>query len=173
MQCLLKLVSSEYVHQAPRLLRLEDSGVGCYPRGDFALLAPSASALRWMHRVCSDFASETGLSFNAEKTQLICFCRCTSVPIDIIEFCNRELSFPETVIHLGHILCGDLSDRADILDKTRDFIHCSNCLLTNFAPCSPNVKTSLLQFYCFSLLGAPLWKLSSSKLHYHVVYTVY
>ena len=35
---------------------------------DLALFAPSAGALRKMLQVCSDFATERNLSFNAEKT---------------------------------------------------------------------------------------------------------
>ena len=59
---------------------LQKLGVGCHCEGmffcyadDLALIAPSAHALRRMLQVCSDFASEKNLIFNAGKTQLICF----------------------------------------------------------------------------------------------------
>ena len=62
---------------------LERAGAGCYWRhhfvgavcyaDDVALLAPSASALRLMLNTCVKFASSHSLSFNAAKTQLICF----------------------------------------------------------------------------------------------------
>ena len=44
----------------------------CYA-DDFALIAPSAHVLRRMLQVCLDFASEKNFTFNARKTQLICF----------------------------------------------------------------------------------------------------
>ena len=62
---------------------LSFAGVGCYWRSLFAgafcyaddvvLLAPCASALRKMLSICSSYANSHGLSFNTEKTQLICF----------------------------------------------------------------------------------------------------
>ena len=68
---------------------LTNIGVGCHWKGmfasclcyadDLALLAPSAHALRRMLKVCSDFAMERNLMFNAGKTQLICFRRHRSI----------------------------------------------------------------------------------------------
>ena len=62
------------------LEKLAASGVGCHwgclfagavcYADDIVLLAPSASALRSTH----------GLSFNPEKTELICFCLCHTPP---------------------------------------------------------------------------------------------
>ena len=42
---------------------------------DIVLLAPCASALRCMLNICNNFATEHGLTFNPNKTQLICFRR--------------------------------------------------------------------------------------------------
>ena len=104
---------------------LQNLGVGCHWEGllvgclcytdDLALFAPSAGALRKMLQVCSDFAIERNLSFNAEKTQLICIRSHKSVIIeDVIEFCGVQLTFVDTVVHLGHALSCNLSDSEDI-----------------------------------------------------------
>ena len=65
------------------LEELSDSGVGCYWGSiftgafcyvdDIVLLAPCASALRSMLKICSSDANSHGLMFNESKTQLIYF----------------------------------------------------------------------------------------------------
>jgi len=136
----------------------------CYA-DDLALIAPSAHALRRMLQVCSDFASEKNLTFNAGKTQLICFCSHKSVVVDEkFEFCGQELTFTDIVVHLGHTLSCDLSDSEDIENKTRDFIRRANCLLANFEVCSSVVKLRLLQSFCTSFYGAALWRLACPEL---------
>ena len=67
------------------LEELSNSGVGCYwgssfvdalaYADDIVLLAPCASALRRMLNICNNFATEHGLIFNPNTTQLICFRR--------------------------------------------------------------------------------------------------
>ena len=76
------------------------------------------------------------------------------------EFCGQELTFTDTVVHLGHTLSCDLSDSEGIENKTKDFIRRANCLLANFGVCSPTVKSCLLQFFCTSFYGAALWRLA-------------
>ena len=76
-------------------------GVGCQWKGlfvgclcyadDLAVLAPAAYALRRMLKICSEFAAERNLVFNAGKTQLICFCwHRTIVVDDCIEYCGQK-----------------------------------------------------------------------------------
>ena len=75
------------------LVELSSSGVGCYwgcmfagsfcYADDIVLLAPCASALRCMLNICCRYAFQHGLKFNANKTQLICFCKsksCSTLP---------------------------------------------------------------------------------------------
>ena len=125
------------------LQHLQKLGVGCHWEGmfvgglcyadDLALIAPSAHALRRMLQVCSDFASEKNLTFNAGKTQLNCFRSHKSVVVDErFEFCGQELTFTDIVVHLGHTLSCNLSGSEDIENKTKDFIRSANCLLANF-----------------------------------------
>ena len=79
------------------LLDLCDSGVGCYwgcsfvgafsYADDMVLLAPCASAMRMMLQICCSFSVSHKLTFNATKTQLICFA--TSVrPITLTVYFN-------------------------------------------------------------------------------------
>ncbi len=139
-------------------------GAVCYA-DDIALLAPSVSALRMMLRTCEEFAVRHGLSFNPSKTQLIRFGKQPSSSCSaVVYLCGSQLSFVNTVVHLGHLLEYNLSDSADILAKTRDFTRKANLMLYTFSAADPFVKTRLLQSFCLSLHGCPHWSLSCTAL---------
>ena len=102
------------------LCTLTDSGVGCFwgsflVGDDVVLLAPCASALRCMLNICSTYASQHGLLFNAGKTQLVCFRKSKSIKsLPVIHFQNRQLKYRDEVKHLGLILHYNLDDGPDI-----------------------------------------------------------
>ena len=130
------------------------------------LLAPSPSALRMMIRCCEDFAVSHGLRFNASKTQLIRFSHSLSSSCHVcIQFCGQQLSFIDTVTHLGHLLNYNLSDAPDINHKLRDMVRKANYVLVTFPSVGPLILTRLFQSYCLSLYGSCLWSLSSPTLH--------
>ena len=56
-----------------------------------------------------------------------------------------QLTFVDTVVHLGHTLSYNLSDSEEIEIKPKDLIRRANCLLLNFGVCSAAVKSTLLQ----------------------------
>ena len=109
------------------LLRLESRGIGCFWNhhfvgavcyaDDIVLLSPSASGLRSMLNVCSDFASRHSLIFDASKTQLVRFSLSsdTSNSCSHFLFDGHQLTLYKSANHLGHILTSDLSDDDDIL----------------------------------------------------------
>ena len=136
------------------LSQLEDAGIGCYWNhhyfgdicyaDDIVLLAPSPSALRHMLHTCSIFAESHNLVFNASKTQLIKFSRYPSRGAAKFVFRGQDLTYCESVSHLGHILSSDLSDDADISSIKKDMCRKANYMLHTFAPCDPftnNVST--------------------------------
>ena len=158
------------------LMDLKDQGVGCFwdsyfvgalcYADDLVLLAPSPSALRMMIRCCEDFAVSHGLRFNASKTQLIRFSHSLSSSCHVcIQFCGQQLSFIDTVTHLGHLLNYNLSDAPDINHKLRDMVRKANYVLVTFPSVGPLILTRLFQSYCLSLYGSCLWSLSSPTLH--------
>ena len=78
------------------LNELHDSSVGCYwgckfagafcYADDIVLLAPCASAMRYMLNICNTYACSHGLEFNANKSQLICFRLSTNYPFSHYSF---------------------------------------------------------------------------------------
>ena len=65
-----------------------------------------------------------------------------------------QLTFVDTVVHLGHTLSCNLSDSEEIEIKTKDLIRRANCLLLNLGVCSAAVKSTLLPSFCTSLYEA-------------------
>ena len=65
-------------------------------------------------------------------------------------FGGVPLSLKDTVFHLGHVLCRDLSDSADIIRATQDMVRKASCLLTTFLCADSLVKTHL--FHSFSMV---------------------
>ena len=129
------------------LSQLEDAGIGCYWNhhyvgaicyaDDIVLLAPSPSALRHMLHTCSIFAESHNFVFNASKTQLIKFSRYPSRGAAKFVFRGQDLTYCESVSHLGHILSSDLSDDADISSIKKDMCRKASYMLHTFAPCDP------------------------------------
>ena len=156
---------------------LRNRGVGCFWDSVFAdamgyaddviLLAPSPAALRIMLHCCEDFAFERGLQFNPSKTQLIRFSWSSSSSCTArFNFCGQQLSFLDTVTHLGHLLHYNLSDVPDINHKLRNMVKKANCLLASFPRVGPIILTRLFQSYCLSLYGSALWTLSCPALYH-------
>ena len=157
------------------LEELGNSGVGCHwgclfagaicYSDDIVLLAPCPSALRIMLKICDKYAHDHGLSFNADKTQLICFRSRQIHPCTAnIAFNNIKLKFQDEVTHLGHILSYDLDDREDILRAIKDINRKANSILCSFNAADPFTKSILIKSYCLSLYGCSLWSLSSTSL---------
>ena len=125
------------------LEELSESGVGCYwghmfagalcYADDIVILALCASALRRMLDICSDYAHDHGLLFNASKTQLICFRSCKYCHfLLLITSNNMVLPYKNEVMHLGHVLSFDLNDGADITRALKDLNRKANCTLCTF-----------------------------------------
>ena len=81
--------------------------------------------------------------------------------------CGQQLSFVDTITHLGHLIHYNLSDVADINHKLRDMVKKANCLLASFPRVGPVVLTRLFQSYCLPLYGSALRSLSCPA-QYHI-----
>ena len=131
-----------------------------------ALLAPSPAALRILLAECERFAAEFNITFNAAKTQLICFRtgRKFSHPDDVFSFLGHALSFSSSVSHLGHTFQHNLDYDDDIKRVTSDMCRKANYLLQTFSSCDPVVRTKLVVTHCLSLYGSVLWNLRNKHI---------
>ena len=137
--------------------------VPCYA-DDIALLAPSPSALRIVLEICTRFADDHSLVFNAGKTQLIRFSLSVHPGTATFNFLGESLQLSKSIVHLGHILSQDLSDNEDIVAIKKDMCRKANYMLSVFSSCDRPTKTKLFQSYCLSLYGSSLWKSSCPEL---------
>ena len=70
------------------------------------------------------------------------------------------LQYQDQVSHLGHILTHNLDDKLDILRAIKTFIVKPTVCSTSLVQLT-HLSKALLQSYCLSLYGCPLWSLSS------------
>jgi len=153
------------------LNRLKNSGVGCYIGNiyagsmayadDLTLLAPTAEAMRFMLKVCSDYATEFSIMFNPNKTKYMLF-RPTGKPVSVYTrfYINGSLvDYVNEWMHLGNILDVNQSDSACITHRRTRLIGQINDVLCFFSKLDSFTKTKLLYAYCSSFYGSVLWDL--------------
>ena len=122
--------------------------------------------LRRMLDICSLYAHDHGLLFNASKIQLICFRSCKNCRfLPLITFNNTALPYKNEVIHLGHVLSSDLNDGPDVTRALKDLNRKANCSLCTFYFTDSYVKCFLVKLYCLALYGCCLWHLGSKSLY--------
>jgi len=156
------------------LQRLRNSGVGCYIGNvfvgalayadDVALLAPTASAMRKLLRICENYGTEHSVVFNASKSVLLYFTRRARPLYGNVQFYidGKEISFVTQYTHLGHVISANMNDRHDITSRRNSVCGKLNNLLCYFWKCDPFVKMRLLRNFCCDFYGSSLWDLSHS-----------
>ena len=157
------------------LLRLKDSGVGCYMGGVFAgalayaddltLLCPSLSALKEMILICSQYAAEYDIKFNASKSQLIIFKRKKDdTPDPVIELNGDTIEVVNKVIHLGHIIHNNIY-KYDVSKCVSDFNRQCNMFLSDFRHAKSHFKNYLFHKYCHAFYGTQIYPLYDNSLN--------
>ena len=83
---------------------------------DLVLLAPSARGLSMLLKICSEYVIEHDIKYNSSKSNVMVFCCQKLKDINIPDFMlgDEALSKVGKYKYLGHILCDDLNDDADI-----------------------------------------------------------
>ena len=109
------------------LRRLAKYGIGCYVghlsyaaigyADDMILLSPSIHGLEDFVKICEQFAIECGVTFNANKTQCICFDRHDNVEQRQICVNGQQIMWVDKIKYLGNVLTTDLTDTADVVYK--------------------------------------------------------
>ena len=148
------------------LVKLENSGVGCYMgrafsgafayADDITLLCPSISALKEMIAICTKYAVEYDIKFNASKSQLIIFRgRSGKIVHPEIQMNGDKIEVVSSVVHLGHILHDNIY-KYDINKCVSDFNRQSNIFLAKFKYASSHLRNFLFHKYCTSFYGTQI-----------------
>ena len=160
------------------LMKLENSGVGCYMGRAFAgacayadditLLCPSISALKEMITICTNFAAEYDIKFNASKSQLIIFKSGSGNTVNPeIKMNGDKIEVVNSVVHLGHVLHNNIY-KYDVNKCVSDFNRHSNIFLANFKHASSQLRNFLFHKYCSSFYGTqilPMYEPTFSDLY--------
>jgi len=129
------------------LVRLSQSGVGCYLGNNFVgalayaddvvLVCPTPSAMRRLLSLCEYFALEYDVKFNAKKSKLlVCPPRKRNkisnqlTKRDCMLFIDGKLiEQVKSLSHLGYIIMTDLNDSDDILYRCNCFVGQANNMM--------------------------------------------
>ena len=123
------------------LIQLKMSGYGCHISGNFmgalsyaddiTLLCPSLRGLNAMLQLCSKYADNFDITFNAKKTVCIKFgAKLNGYECAILN--RKTISWVDRIRHLGNYLDTTLSDKIDCKAKISAYIGYVNTLLVNF-----------------------------------------
>ena len=144
------------------LQRLRNSGYGCHIGPHFAgvlayaddvvLLSPNLFGLTQMAEICTDYAREFDLSFNASKSQFIVFGNDNNGACTSFRFMNVNIPCSDHICHLGHKLFANVT-RFDLEGITATFYKQFNNFRSKFAGVPSFVQSELFHVYCSSFYG--------------------
>ena len=155
------------------LRRLRETDVGCHVghmsyaafgyADDLLLLSPSMHGLDILVKTSESFASEYGATFNAKKTECICFSK-NACPLQRqVNVNGQHVKWKDKVKYLGIILTNDMCDDADIRAKRGEFIGSVNRLNAQFRVVPDQIRIRLLQTYCTAWYGCQTWLLNTTS----------
>ena len=124
--------------------QLEHSGLGCHvgasyarPFGyadNIALVAPSLQSLRKMICICEQYAKTHSITFNPNKSKLLCYNVDEADDIPPIYLNGEVIPSVCSDKHLGNYISTDIADR-NIVDNLCDLYQRSNWVISDFRVC--------------------------------------
>ena len=154
------------------LIQLQNCNAGCRIGGvfvgaqayadDVCLLAPSATGMRRMLKVCEAFARQYHVTFNAGKSALIVHPSrrhpCTPVHLDLL---SEEIPIVPASKHLGisigHQGMEQTAQKAIALLYSR-----TNVLFSQFQHVYWRIRYNLFRTFCLHLYGCEVWDITHS-----------
>ena len=126
---------------------------------DLVLLAPSASGLNKLLRICEDYGVSHDIKYNPVKSAVMCFRSKILVGSHLPTFhlCGTPIKEVCNIKYLGNILCIDLKGDLDILRQRRQLFAQANTILRRFHMCTIDVKLTLFRSFCSSFYNSHLW----------------
>ena len=143
--------------------QLEHSGLGCHVGASYAgafsysdhmaLVASSLQSLGKMICICEQYAKTHSITFNPNKSKLLCY--------NVDEADDIPQIYPNCEVipsvgsdkHLGNYISTDLADR-NIVDSVYDLYQRSNWVISNFRVCDSSTFDSLHRTYCMHMVGS-------------------
>ena len=126
---------------------------------DIVLISPSSAGLRKLLAVCEQFGIDNDLLFNASKSAIMFFKSNYMSNFNIPKFYlnGNSISMVDEFKYLGHFICNNLSDKADIERQRKKIYAQGNSLIRKFHMCTLETKLTLFNTYCSSMYTVQLW----------------
>ena len=102
------------------------------------------------------------MTFNAKKTECICFGGNIGLLPRQVYVNGQSIRWKDSVKYLGNVLACDMCDAADIRVKKGEFIGAVNRLNVQFHVVPNDIRIRLLQTYCTSWYGCQTWLLNTN-----------
>ena len=157
-----------YVNDLSKLLN--NACVGCYwgkvivnhllYADDMVLFAPSAKGLQKLLNICSAYGCNNDIMYNAEKSKVMYLAPYKGDKLEIrpiLYISGNCMTYVNTYLYLGHIICDNLNDEEDMKAKMRLLYGRSNSLIRKFYFCSKQVKKMLFISFCSNIYLNALW----------------
>ena len=124
---------------------------------DVVLFAPSAKGLQKLLDFSHTYGCNHDIEFNHSKSCVMYIDSRKAGNAQIMTIGGKILNVVTSFSYLGHIICNDLSDDADLKAKTRQMYAKSNTLRQKFHMCSTAVKVKLFTAYFSNVYMCALW----------------
>ena len=111
---------------------------------DIVLISPSSAGLRKLLAVCEQFGIDNDLLFNASKSAIMVFKSNYMSNFNIPKFYlnGNAISIVEEFKYLGHFICNNLSDKANIERQRKKYMH--KVILSSVNSICVHLKPNLL-----------------------------
>ena len=148
-------------------LQLHRQPIGCSVGGtvvnhmlyadDIVLFAPSAKGLQKLLDLSHTYGCNHDTEFNPLKSSVMYIDSRKAGYAQSMTIGGKTLNTVTSFSYLGHIICNDLSDDADLKAKCRQMYAKSNTLRQKFHMCSTAVKVKLFTAYFSNVYMCALW----------------
>ena len=148
-------------------LQLHRQPIGCSVGGtvvnhmlyadDIVLFAPSAKGLQKLLDLSHTYGCNHDIEFNPLKSSVMNIDSRKAGYAQSMTIGGKTLNTVTSFSYLGHIICNDLSDDADLKAKCRQMYAKSNTLRQKFHMCSTAVKVKLFTAYFSNVYMCALW----------------
>ena len=124
---------------------------------DIVLFAPSAKGLQKLLDISQTYGCNYDIEYNPSKSSIMYIDSRKAGNARSMTIGGKILNVVTAFSYLGHIICDDLSDEADLKAKSRQMYAKSNTLRNKFHMCSTAVKVKLFTAYFNNVYMCALW----------------
>ena len=112
-----------------------------------------------MISICEQYAKTHSITFNPNKSKLLCYNADDAVDIPPIYLNGEAIPSVGSDKHLGNYISTNIADR-NIVDNVYDLYQRSNWVISDFRVCDSSTLDSLHRTYCMHMYGCELWDLN-------------